>query len=151
MGTQKWDPFSIEPVEYLPLNFDFHPKAVQGWLSASGFQVINNITVSHFRIGLFKKIFPPGLLASLDSLLGRTGNLWQYSPSVFVLSRAAGANFPVEAGFFRCPACGGLDLTEGEISGEHSLECRKCKIKYPIRDGIYDFKEPIFPSGAGSK
>ena len=37
LGRQKWSPFTLEPVEFVELNFDFHPKAVQNWLKEVGF------------------------------------------------------------------------------------------------------------------
>ena len=38
MGRQTWSPFTPEPVEFAALNFDFHPKAVFGWLDELGLQ-----------------------------------------------------------------------------------------------------------------
>ena len=55
-GRQHWSPFSPEPVEFAPLNFDFHPATVRTWLQLSGFVVERTLTVSHYRIGLFKKL-----------------------------------------------------------------------------------------------
>src|SRR5512138_569529 len=37
LGRQKWNPFSLEPVEFAKLNFDFHPKAIRSWLKDLGF------------------------------------------------------------------------------------------------------------------
>ncbi|MEN4100765.1 MAG: class I SAM-dependent methyltransferase, partial [Anaerolineaceae bacterium] len=36
---QSWNPFSPEPVEFAPLNFDFHPDTVRTWLQLSGFAI----------------------------------------------------------------------------------------------------------------
>ena len=33
LGKQKWSPFTLEAVEFVKLNFDFHPKAVSKWLT----------------------------------------------------------------------------------------------------------------------
>ena len=88
LGRQSWSPFSLEPVEFVPLNFDFHPKAVRSWLAESGFAIRRQLTVSHFRLGLLKRTLPVGLLVWMDSLAQWTGDLWQVTPSVFV--RAAG-------------------------------------------------------------
>ena len=140
---QKWNPFSPDSVEYLPLNFDFHPHSVRAWLESAGFRIRDQATVSHFRIGLLKKAVPAGILAYLDSLLGYTGNLWQYSPSVFVLSQSDSSGPAKPAGFFRCPNCGNPDLQEEAQPSGGFLDCAKCKRRYLIRDGIYDFKEPL--------
>jgi ubiquinone/menaquinone biosynthesis C-methylase UbiE len=140
---QTWNPFSLDAVEYLPLNYDFHPRSVRGWLDGSGFRIRDQVTVSHFRVGLLKKAVPAGVLAFLDSLLGYTGNLWQYSPSVFVLAQSDSSGPAKPAGFFRCPNCGNPDLQEETQPSGNSLVCVKCKRRYMIRDGIYDFKEPL--------
>ncbi len=141
LRRQDWNPFTLEPVEFADLNFDFHPKAVRGWLKETGFELERQLTVSHFRIALLKKLFPPSFLAWLDSLVQHTGNWWQLTPSVFTLNRAAGQDFlPPESGaFFQCPECGHAPL--GEQEG--ALTCPRCGRKYALRDGIYDFREPI--------
>jgi ubiquinone/menaquinone biosynthesis C-methylase UbiE len=145
LRRQKWNPFSPDPVEYTALNFDFHPQAVRQWLQAVGFEILRMITVSHFRVAPLKRVVPPRLLASADSLLGRTGNLFQLSPSVFTLCRLLSPGKQKGTGFFRCPACGSNDLKD-TLGGEgRALVCGGCRIRYPVRDGIFDFKEPILP------
>src|SRR5574340_918096 len=86
LGRQKWNPFSLEPVEFAALNFDFHPAAVRKWLQQADFNVERQLTVSHFRMGVFKKLLPLKLLVAMDSLAQLTGDWWQYSPSVFARS-----------------------------------------------------------------
>src|SRR5215211_4512678 len=49
LGKQKWSPFTLEPVEFVELNFDFHPKAIRTWLEALGFTIEKTLTLSHFR------------------------------------------------------------------------------------------------------
>ena len=90
LRKQTWSPFSREPVEFVELNFDFHPKAVRNWLQEIGFHIEKTLTVSHFRLGLLKKLFPTGILVALDSLAQWTGSLWQLTPSVFVKQAWAG-------------------------------------------------------------
>jgi ubiquinone/menaquinone biosynthesis C-methylase UbiE len=143
LRRQEWNPFSPESVEYLPLNFDFHPRSVRIWLESSGFRIRDQATVSHFRIGLLKKAVPAGILAYLDSLLGLTGNVLQYSPSVFVLAQSDSSGPAEPAGFFRCPNCGNPELREEPQPSAECLICGKCNRRYMIRDGIYDFKEPL--------
>jgi ubiquinone/menaquinone biosynthesis C-methylase UbiE len=142
LRRQSWSPFSPDSVEYLPLNFDFHPVSVRGWLEKSGFRILTQATVSHFRVALLKKVIPARVLSYLDFLLGYTGNLWQLSPSVFVLSRADSAGSAAPTGFFRCPECGDSDLQQETQASVSSLNCLKCQRRYWIRNGIYDFKEP---------
>jgi len=142
LHRQIWNPFSPEPVEFAPLNFDFHPATVRTWLKISGFTVERQLTVSHFRIGILKRLVPLGLLVKLDSLAQLTGNLWQLSPSVFVCARAnrgASSTFPAraeEATFFTCPACVNTPLPDTPPE----LVCPVCGRHYPVVDGIYDLR-----------
>jgi ubiquinone/menaquinone biosynthesis C-methylase UbiE len=134
LGKQRWSPFSPEPVEFAALNFDFHPRSVRQWLTGRGFQVERQLTVSHFRIGLFKRLFPAAALAWGDSLAQLTGDWWQLSPSVFVRARAVGqTRVAGEGQFFRCPACGGAL----EAADEMGCACGKVWKK---EEGIYDFR-----------
>lgn len=136
LRRQSWNPFSPEPVEFAALNFDFHPATVRAWLQESGFVTERTLTVSHFRIGWMKRIFPLKFLVWLDSLCQPTGNLWQLTPSVFTRNRAVGQTQPAGAGeFFRCPACeAALPDTPPE------LICPACGRIYPVIDGIYDLR-----------
>jgi len=140
LHRQTWNPFRVDPVEFAPLNFDFHPRAVRGWLRELGFQVENILAVSHFRVGILKRNIPARLLAGLDSLFQWTGALWQFTPSVFIKARADGGHkgsIPVDPiAFFKCPDCGHTPL---EHQGER-LACPACNRTWKFLDGIYDFR-----------
>ncbi len=144
-GRQKWNPFSPEPIEFAPLNFDFHPRAVRGWLKSLGFEIERTLSVSHFRIGLLKRIMPPRLLAAMDSALQWTGELWQLTPSVFMRARleceAQAGPVPPRTivGLFKCPECGDPDL---EVQADHLL-CTNCHRRWAIVQGIYDFRQAM--------
>jgi len=145
LRRQAWSPFGLEPIEFATLNFDFHPRAVRAWLTRADFRIERQITVSHFRVDWMKRAVPTKTLVMLDGLAGRTGDLWQLSPSVFVRARACGTT-PATSGFFRCPACGGIDLTNEESPMRASgMRCGNCRRLWPLREGIYDFKEAIEP------
>ena len=140
LKRQTWSPFSLEPVEFEELNFDFHPRAVRSWLADCDLKLQRQLTVSHFRMGALKKLFPPGFLATLDGLASLTGDWWQLSPSVFTRSQAGSNGQTAAAGaFFKCPACGNTNLME---QSDH-LACPGCGSKWAVRDGIYDFKEAL--------
>ena len=81
---QVWNPFSHEPVEFVALNFNFHPQAVGEWLRAAGFRVVRRLSVSHFRWGWLKERLPTRLLLAGESLLQWTGAWFPWTPSVFV-------------------------------------------------------------------
>lgn len=135
---QVWSPFTMEAVEFVPLNFDFHPEAVRNWLQQADFDLQRQLTVSHFRMGAIKRIVPTKLLVALDSVAQLTGDWWQLTPSVFTRSRAVGES-PVAApgAFFRCPRCG-QSLVDEDVE---ELFCTGCDKHWPIVDGIYDFRD----------
>ena len=142
LGKQTWNPFSLEPVEFAALNFDFHPRAIRQWLTELGFNVEKTLTVSHFRMGLLKRIFPAGFLAALDGLFQPTGALFQVTPSVFTRNTLPGKSQPISENpldWFQCPECGAHPLDE---RGDHLL-CPGCGKKWAYRNGIYDFREPL--------
>jgi ubiquinone/menaquinone biosynthesis C-methylase UbiE len=143
LRRQAWSPFAPQPVEFAALNFDFHPRAVRTWLRQRNFAIQRQLTVSHFRIDWVKRAVPARVLVALDGLAGLTGDLWQLSPSVFVRARAVGPHANA-AGFFRCPVCGGVDLSEEmPPAGPAGVRCASCRRLWPLREGIYDFKEAI--------
>jgi ubiquinone/menaquinone biosynthesis C-methylase UbiE len=142
LRRQAWNPFSLEPVEFAPLNFDFHPRAMRQWLADADFRVEKVLTVSHFRIGFIKRIFPARFLAGLDSLFQWTGALWQHSPSVFLRARRTGVQVAAArtddpVSWFKCPQCGHAPLKERK----DALTCPDCRRKWAFRDGIYDFRD----------
>jgi ubiquinone/menaquinone biosynthesis C-methylase UbiE len=141
LGRQKWSPFAPEPVEFVELNFDFHPATVRRWLTELGFRIERTLAVSHFRVGWLKRILPTGLLVWMDSMLQWTGELWQLTPSIFVRCAADEGRFAADrpAGFFKCPECDHSLLNE---RADH-LHCPSCGSRWAFRDGIYDFREPI--------
>ncbi|HUF38884.1 MAG TPA: class I SAM-dependent methyltransferase [Anaerolineales bacterium] len=137
LRLQDWSPFTPEPVEFVELNFNFHPRTMRRWLETTGFDLRRQLTVSHFRIGILKKIIPARWLAAADSLASLTGDWWQVTPSVFTLSLAKRTKAQIPGGtFFRCPACSGSDFDRTA----QGLACRTCGAGWPVEDGIYIFK-----------
>ena len=138
LDKQEWNPYTHEPVEFVELNFDFHPEYIQRELRFAGFDVQARLPVSFFRLGAFKNHLPTGLLTSLDSLLQLTGLL--YSPSIFVRAIAVGTtpNNVDSNHLFACPQCGGELLQEG-----NTMICPGENLRWAIRGGIYDFKGPL--------
>ena len=143
---QGWSPFDREPVEFVELNFNFHPAWVREQLAGVGLPVDELRTVSHFRVGLLKRLVPTGLLVALDRLCQPTGRLWQLTPSVFARCQASSDKPSAPAGaFFRCTVCGSTML---EDEGDH-LYCVDCGVRFAVHDrhsangGIYDFKSAL--------
>jgi len=135
---QQWSPFSPEPVEFVELNFDFHPRAVREWLQTAGFKIARQLTVSHYRMETLKRWVPLQLLVAMDSAAQLTGDWWQLSPSVFVKAQASDEGSLAKPGeFFCCPECGGYPLKEET----QAQVCPNCSRRWLLRDGIYDFRE----------
>jgi SAM-dependent methyltransferase len=138
LGKQTWSPYDLDPVEFVELNFDFHPRYIREKLGEAGFDLRHSVPVSFFRLKALKNSVPTGLLAGLDGVIQRTG--MHYSPSVFTASVAeqSSPNNLEAASIFACPECA-ADLTEMG----NTLTCTSCGQRWAIRDGIYDFKAPL--------
>ncbi len=146
---QPWSPFDPQPLEFVAMNFDFHP----GWMAAkmknAGLRVEERLGASHFRLPALKKNLPARLLARLDSRLFHIGGRFPLAPSVFVRAAAPEAaerpqrdSSPVEAGpaqLFRCPSCAAHPLA---ALGPSQLQCPSCTRTYAQKDRIWDFKLP---------
>ena len=142
LGRQQWSPYELEPIEFVELNFDFHPTWMLAQLAAVGFKPGQILTVSHFRLALLKRLLPTRLLTALDGVLARTGRLFQLSPSVFVQNRApTGAQAVTVDGFFACPRCGSA-LPAEPVDDKLVCPETSCGCRWAVVDGLYDFKAP---------
>ena len=144
LGKQKWSPFTLEPVEFVKLNFDFHPRAIRKWLEELGFAIEKTLALSHFRVGFLKRIIPTRILVYLDSLLQWTGSFWKFTPSIFVKAIAGRNGSPPHRQddiltYFKCPACAHSPLAQNH----DYLQCASCNKKWQVKDGIYDFRESL--------
>jgi SAM-dependent methyltransferase len=152
LRLQHWSPFSVDPIEFVRLNFNFHPRWVAAELQGAGFQTVSSLAVSHFRQPILKRLISPRYLARLDGWLQRPGAALKLAPSVFVRAAYTGANSAIDCtsaspapdagsrpGLFRCPACGAYPLREGP----DRLQCGACSAAWAVDDGIYDFKAQV--------
>jgi ubiquinone/menaquinone biosynthesis C-methylase UbiE len=137
LGRQTWNPFDPQAIEFAKMNFDFHPGAVRRWLTMADFRIVRQRAVSYFRLSLIKRWLPRGLMMVMEGLVQPTGELLQLSPSVFVRADALGVRRrPLAARIWRCPVCGSLEV--GEKS--RGVSCGTCGRRWPLKDGIYDFR-----------
>ena len=100
-------------------------------------------------MGLLKRIIPTSILVFFDARLQWTGAWWQVTPSVFVKATRGKPNsihgeetaprITSLTSFFKCPDCGFLPLEDRKTH----LECYGCGKKWEVKDGIYDFREPM--------
>jgi SAM-dependent methyltransferase len=134
---QAWSPFAPEPVEFVKLNFDFHPAWMEARLREAGFSVDTTLSVSHFRWALLKRLIPARTLAAADGAIQGAGAWWKLAPSIFHRLRApAGNRVALPGAFFRCPACRSARVTESS----DAAMCSQCGRAWPLREGIYEFK-----------
>lgn len=136
LGRQGWNPFSREPVEFVALNFDFHPAYMQESLEEAGFRLERRRAVSLFRWGPLKRRVAAQTLVRLESLAQPLASLYPLSPSVIVRARSKAAAAPHPGYHLACPECHGpLQEEEGRVA------CPSCAVWWPVEEGIYDFKE----------
>jgi ubiquinone/menaquinone biosynthesis C-methylase UbiE len=140
LRRQAWNPFDQEPVEFVALNFDFHPAYMARCLREAGFRTERRLALSYFRLGALKRRVPLRLLVALDRLLQPTGEIAPFSPSVFTRNVAAGAHPPaaLDGPLFKCLHCGAP-----LHAGDEAVACPAGHGRWALRDGIYDFKEPL--------
>ncbi len=138
----EWNPHTLEPVEFVELNFNFHPAYMRSQVTRLGFDVRRAVPVSWFRLGILKRSLPTRLLTELDMLLQRSG--WAISPSVFLdlqLKSQMGKRAPPSAAdalaILRCPRSGSPLRKDGDVlvSGSGA--------RWGIREGVYDFRQPL--------
>ena len=134
---QSWSPFAPEPVEFVKLNFDFHPAWMEARLREAGFSVKNTLMVSTFRWALLKRLIPAQTLAAADGALQGLGALGQLTPSIFHQLQSPVAHCVAASGaFFRCPTCKSDKVAESP----DAVACGQCGRAWPVREGIYEFK-----------
>lgn len=148
LRRQSWSPFAAAPVEFVKLNYDFHPQWMEAQMRSAGLQVRRRLAVSHFRIEPLKRQVSAARLAQMDAALFAIGGTYPLSPSVFVQASAPGTisrpAVPVDPEsvhrLLRCPACGaeGLDRVE-----EERVRCPQCGAVYRRHLGVWDLKEPV--------
>jgi len=143
---QSWSPFAEAPVEFVELNYDFHPNWMKARLTDAGFRCKQRVAVSHFRLPLLKRLVNAHWLARIDNGIATVAGWRPYAPSVFVQasvstgtkqkSVAVGpASIPH---LFRCPGC----LAEAfEQDDSERIRCAACGQRYARNDGIWDFKK----------
>lgn len=141
LRRQDWSPYSEAPVEFVKLNFDFHPRYIHKALESADFQTKRHLAVSYLRMGLLKRLIPTGILVGLDSLLQWTGSIANLSPSVFTRNIATGSTPPaaLDGSLFKCPSCKNVNMDEQT----DYIDCGNCGARWSKEGGIYNFKEPI--------
>jgi len=148
IGRQSWSPLALEPIEFVKLNFDFHPRWMQSQFADAQLGTRKQFAVSHFRMPALKQLIDAERLANVDEWLFSTGGYYPLAPSVFVKAgitsarpRPAIGTTPAEvAKLFRCPTCNAEAFT---LLTPSQLVCGQCDRRYLQQNGIWDFKEAV--------
>ena len=141
LGINHWNPFTLAPVEFVELNFNFHPEYMAEQVRANGFELRRTVPVSWLRLGPLKRALPVALLARADRALQSTG--WAIAPSIFLdllFERPAAASLIASDGpldILRCPVTGSSLSWSGD-----SLVSRS-GLRWAVRDGVFDFRSPM--------
>ncbi|HEY3340451.1 MAG TPA: hypothetical protein VGK81_00475 [Anaerolineae bacterium] len=143
LRRQAWNPYALQPVEFVALNFDFHPRWMKTQLRQAGFRTRRELAVSYLRSGLLKRSIPVQWMVYIDSLLQLTAPLGEFSPSVFtqnVNAAATAVDGQALSGdaIFRSPRTGETLRREGD-----ALICDADGTRWRVQGNFYDFKEPI--------
>lgn len=140
LRRQSWSPFELGPVEFAPLNFDFHPAWIRQRLVEAGFTPDARLGVSYFRLNWLKRRAPLDWLVRLDERLQFLGRWLPIAPSQFVLSAAPpSGQTAAPAHFFACPRC----RTPLAAPDAGRLVCAGCQTQWACDDGLYNFKDPL--------
>ncbi len=141
IGKQSWSPYAPEPVEFVKLNFDFHPRWMAEQLQRAGFETKQKLSVSYLRAGFFKRVLPLKAMVRLDAALQKTSGAGLLSPSVFTQNMAQSpiTNYQLPiTDIFRSPKTGAPLHREGDL-----LVCDADGTRWQAQGNFFDFKEPV--------
>ncbi len=143
LGKQTWSPYQPDPVEFVKLNFDFHPRWMEGQIAKAGFDLREKLSASYLRAGMFKRALSLKTMVSIDAALQKTAPLALLSPSVFTKLEVKGNSphpnpLPEGEGMFRSPHSGQPLRREDDV-----LVCDVDGTRWQAKGNFYDFKEPI--------
>jgi SAM-dependent methyltransferase len=154
LRKQTWSPFAEEPIEFVELNFDFHPAWMRQQLLAAGLFIQQMRAVSTFRLGALKRLFGAQCLAAIDGAVQRPLAPLAVAPSIFTLCS------PTPVPHAQRPASLREDTGTAAGQGRGIFACPTCRAPLPIqpsadelrcanghrwstREGIYDFKTAV--------
>ena len=136
LRKQAWSPFSPEQVEFVELNYNFHPKTILATLQQSGFSPLESLGVSLFRSDWFKNHVTHERLVQWDARFQNKGPFKGLTPSIFTVNRAVGlSETPAQGSFFSCPICA-TSLPETKAN----QVCPGCSHEWQYAQGIYEFR-----------
>ncbi|MBI3961073.1 MAG: class I SAM-dependent methyltransferase [Chloroflexi bacterium] len=148
LGRQEWSPFAAEPVEFVRLNYDFHPGWMTERMGEAQLRIARQFAVSHFRLPILKERVAAARLVGIEQPFFALGGRFPLAPSVFVQA-AAPSNGQSQAPstqaedvplLLRCPHCSTSPL---QWDGESVVVCPSCSRRYARRESIWNMKEAV--------
>ncbi len=144
LRKQTWSPYTRAPIEFVKLNFDFHPKWMHEQIGQAGFVTRNKLSVSYLRAGLFKRLLSLKAMIGIDSALQSTAALGLLAPSVFTQNYADNREHSQEKSnvqlkgdaIFSSPLSGGALRRTGD-----ELLCDSDGSRWKVEGNFYDFKQ----------
>lgn len=85
LPQEQRSPKSIKTGKIIFLNH--HPGKVKRELKKAGFEIIEVLSISNFRLPVIKKLLPYSVLLSLENLLQKSLASFYFGPSIFVLAK----------------------------------------------------------------
>ncbi len=145
---QSWSPFEPQPVEFVKLNYDFHPRWMETQLAEAKLSVSRRFALSHFRLPLLKKWISSEQLVTIEQAFFERAGQFPLAPSALVtassrsrrVDRKASTDPGDVAKLFRCPHCGAEAFTQ---RNEERIQCTACDRIYGRHNQIWDFKDTL--------
>ncbi len=141
IGRQSWSPNNLDPVEFVELNYNFHPIYIQHELYRVGFETTKRVPVSWLRLGALKRRVSNTILAEIDGVFQGSG--WLVSPSVFTLNTVRSETSLVDNTGLQGDAIFASPDTGSKLHREGDTLVSEEGTRWAIRDGIYDFKQSV--------
>ncbi len=131
------NPFTLQPYEFVQLNFDYHPSYISNNLARAGFAIRESLALSSFRVGALKRALPTSLLVRLDNALQRPTASLAVAPSILYRAASVKPGAPqLNPALWRCLQCSAAQMR----TSDDRLECAACGTVVRRVDGIWDFK-----------
>lgn len=148
LRRQSWSPLDEEPIEFVELNYDFHPRWMERRFAEADLHIERRYAVSHFRLNAIKARVNAEILARIDSWLFSVGGTYPLAPSVFwrVAAPESGERAAVHpdreavAQLLRCPICATEPL---ERIDDDLVACPGCRSRFARRGDVWDLKETL--------
>lgn len=131
------NPYSLEPYEFVKLNFDYHPAYIREQLTRVALNVQSERAVSTFRIAGLKRIVPTSALVAMDSALQQVTAPLKIAPSILFKTNSTKPGAPqLNENLWRCVKCHAEKISlKGTV-----IECGECGARFEQTEGIWELK-----------